>query len=77
MSVRVTLAEAQSRLPDLLAQAEAGVTVVIIRPGGRDIVLTPANESAPPPTSEKPFAKLWGAWKDLGPPPPDDAFLSR
>jgi antitoxin (DNA-binding transcriptional repressor) of toxin-antitoxin stability system len=43
---RVTATEAQQRLPDLLAAAEAGETVEIRSPSGRSIRLLPQEPAA-------------------------------
>ena len=64
MTLQVNVAEAKSKLSELMARAERGERVELCRNGKPTIVLTPYWEAR---QSMKPFHRLLGALAHLGP----------
>ncbi|ATQ42128.1 type II toxin-antitoxin system Phd/YefM family antitoxin [Caulobacter mirabilis] len=68
MSTQINIAQAKSRLSELVARAEAGETIVLSRAGKPAVTLTPV--APPAKTLRQP-----GGWKHLGQLPDLDPFL--
>ena len=69
MGFQINIAEAKSKLSELVARAEAGETIVLARAGKPAVTLTPVG--VPAKALRQP-----GAWKHLGPLPDPDPFLN-
>jgi len=63
MSVQMNIAEAKSKLSELVARAERGERVVLARKGKPAVILTPLAAQDQPLT---PFQKACGAFARLG-----------
>lgn len=69
MQFQINIAEAKSKLSELVARAEAGETIILARAGKPAVALTPVG--APAKALRQP-----GGWKHLGPLPDPDPFLN-
>lgn len=69
MSVIFNVAEAKSKLSELIARAEAGEEVLIARAGKPAVALMVAP-------AQKAGRRQPGVWAKYGPPPPADLFLT-
>ena len=68
MQFQINIAEAKSKLSELVARAEAGETIVLARAGKPVVSLTPVRTQAK-------ALRQPGGWKHLGPWPDPDPFL--
>ena len=68
MAIQVTLVEAQTRLPELVARAEAGEEVILTRAGTPVATLNPVADAAR-------LERTPGAWTHLGRLKDPDLFL--
>lgn len=68
MTIQVNIAKAKATLSELVARAEAGEEVVLMR-NGRPVATI--NASASPPKKKR----VAGAWAHLGPMEDPDVFL--
>jgi prevent-host-death family protein len=72
MSVHVNIAKAKATLSDLVARAEAGEEVVLMRNGRPVVVLNPVTPHAAEPQRAR---RTLGIWAHLNLNIPDDLFI--